>query len=170
VQSSRLQSAVADLTAASDVLLVDTATGISDNVVSWLQAANEVLVVTSPDPAAIVDAYAVLKLLAGLDSRRRLLLLVNNVRDEQEASAVHQRLESAVCEFLHTNLVAFGHVLRDPLLQEAVRRRQPIVTFLPDSPSSACFTRLARRLLAEAPGTTRIAPRTEPAELVTATK
>ena len=146
-QRGRLHSALSELAGSTDLLLIDTATGISDNVVSWLEAADDVLVVTSPDPTAIVDAYAVLKLVQRLDPAKRLQLLVNEVSDEAEARVVHARLDAAVREFLRSRLELFGHVVHDPALAEAVRRREPIVTLHPDAPASRCFRRLARKLL-----------------------
>jgi flagellar biosynthesis protein FlhG len=147
-QQQRLSSGLRGLAASTDLLLVDTATGISDNVVAWLEAADEVLLVTSPDPAAIVDAYAVVKLLARMDAGKELSLLVNKVRNRHEAVAVHDGLRVAVREFLDRELDFFGHVLRDGLLEEAVRHRQPVVTYLPEAPASRCFRRLAGRLVA----------------------
>ena len=146
-QRGRLHAALAELADTTDVLLVDTATGIADNVVSWLETADQVLVVTSPDPAAVVDAYAVIKLIQRLDPAKRLEILVNDVSDEAEARSVHARLDAAVREFLRTELELFGHVVHDPALADAVRRREPIVTLHPDAPASRCFRRLARKLL-----------------------
>jgi flagellar biosynthesis protein FlhG len=154
-QQLRLRAALSGLAGSTDVLLVDTATGISDNVVTWLRAADEVLVVTSPDPAAIVDAYAVFKLLVRIDADKPLALLVNLSRDEEEAAAVHEGIAAAVREFLHGELPLFGHVVRDPALEEAARRRHPIVTLRPSSPASRCFRRLARALLAGPPSPAR---------------
>src|SRR5437667_2605702 len=91
----RLVSALAELELQADVILIDTGAGISPNVLSFTRAADHVLVVTTPEPTAITDAYAVVKVLSrdrdSFVSERRVSLLVNQVRNSNEAKVVHGR-------------------------------------------------------------------------------
>jgi flagellar biosynthesis protein FlhG len=146
---ARVAEGIEELRRQSDVLLIDTAAGISENVSSMLLAADRVLVVTSPDPTALVDAYAVLKLLATADGDKPASLLINGVADAAEAERVHHKLDAACQRFLHRGVPLHGHVLHDSRLEEAVRRQEAVVESDPLAPSSRCFERLARRLATE---------------------
>jgi len=146
-QRTRLGGALTSVAETSDVVLVDTATGISDNVVHWLTAATDVVIVTADDPAAWLDAYAVLKLVHQL-GQHRVSLLVNRVATEALARSVHHRIASTAERHLGIDLTLFGWVVDDPMLAAAARRRTPVARLMPSAPSSRCFRRLARNLLA----------------------
>src|SRR2546421_9413185 len=88
----RLVAALAELEHQTDVILIDTGAGISPNVLSFARAADHVLVVTTPDPTAITDAYAVIKVISRDGTDRRVSLLVNQVRSAEEAKAVYERI------------------------------------------------------------------------------
>ncbi|MGE3276361.1 MAG: MinD/ParA family protein [Vicinamibacterales bacterium] len=129
-----------------DFLLLDTAAGVSDNVVDLMAACQRVLVVTSPDPSALVDGYAVVKLVAGEAPGADLGLVVNQARTPEEASLVFRHLETAARRFLGRRLSFYGSIPHDPALGEAVRAQQALVDLVPQAPASRSFRLLASRL------------------------
>jgi flagellar biosynthesis protein FlhG len=152
----RIVRALAELEERADIILIDTGAGISPNVLSFTRAADHVLVVTTPEPTAITDAYAVVKVLhrdaaagqMGMSEpvERRVSLLVNQVRTPAEARVVHDRIAKVARQFLGVSVYDAGHVLADEAVQTAVRARTPFVLSSPNSPASRCITQLAMRL------------------------
>jgi len=145
-QWQRLQDALDEVEGSVDFLLVDTASGISDNVIDMLAFAERVLVVTSIEPTAVVDAYAVIKLMSSANSLKEIGLLVNNARDATDAQLVFAQLEVAAQRFLHRRLTYYGFIAHDPAIREAVLMQRPIVDHRPQSAASRCFRLLAARL------------------------
>ena len=130
-----------------DFLLIDTGAGISDNVVELLLMAERVVVVTSFDPAAIVDAYAVIKILtherAGERNRRRRQRDAQTPRRRSPCSASSM----SPPEFLNRTLRFFGYIVSTiPAVREAVLGQRPVVEHQPQAPASRCFRILASRL------------------------
>ena len=113
-----------------------------------LRASERVLVVTSLDPTAVVDAYAVIKMLAGGDPDSEIGVLVNNARDLDEAELVFRQLDVAAKRFLNRRLTNYGFIVQDPSVREAVLVQRPVVDHLPQSAASRCFRILATRLAA----------------------
>jgi flagellar biosynthesis protein FlhG len=146
VQWRRFHKIIQAVSAELDFLLIDTAAGISDNVVDLLQLAERVLVVTSYDPAAIVDAYAMIKILTTAGRKRDIGIVVNAARDAEEAGLVFRQLDIAATKFLDRSLRFDGYIVSDPGIREAVLGQRPIVDHLPQAPASRCFRILASRL------------------------
>jgi len=146
VQWRRFHKIIQAVSAELDFLLIDTAAGISDNVVDLLQLAERVLVVTSYDPAAIVDAYALIKILTTAGKKKDIGIVVNAVRDADEAGLVFRQLDIAATKFLDRSLRFDGYIVSDPGVREAVIGQRPIVDHLPQAPASRCFRILASRL------------------------
>jgi len=145
-QWGRFESLIARLVADLDFLLIDTAAGISNKVIDVLALVDRVLVVTSPEPAAIVDAYATVKILAGSNFDRELGIVVNSARDAEEAGLVYRQLDIATSRFLGRSLRFHGFVVQDPAVRDAVLGQRPVVEHLPQAPASGCFRVLAWRL------------------------
>ena len=145
-ERARLMDQMRSLEEEADLILIDTGAGVGPNVLGFLVAADQILVVTTPEPTAITDAYAVIKTVCkqadGLDIR----LLVNMVRDEREARAVYDRVSGVCGKFLNIIPRYAGHILSDTRVPHAVRRRQPFVLEHPTSPASVCVHRLAHRI------------------------
>jgi flagellar biosynthesis protein FlhG len=159
----RIVDALAELEERADVILIDTGAGISPNVLAFTRAADQVLIVTTPEPTAITDAYAVVKVLsrhADAGGRgayghgpavphepdRRISLLVNQVRSQEEARAVHDRIAKVARQFLNVSVFDAGHMMADEHVPAAVRRRTPFVLSHPRCPASQCIEQLAMRL------------------------
>jgi flagellar biosynthesis protein FlhG len=142
----RIVDALAELEETTDIILIDTGAGISPNVLSFTRAADHVLVVTTPEPTAITDAYAVIKVISRDGTDRQISLLVNQVRSPGEARVVHERIAKVARQFLNINVLDAGHIVSDEQVSLSVRRRTPFVLGSPKSPAAACVGQLAMRL------------------------
>ena len=142
----RLVDALGELEQQCDIILIDTGAGISPNVLAFARAADHVLVVTTPEPTAITDAYAVIKVISRDGTDRRISLLVNQVRSNDEAKAVHERIAKVAKQFLGVSVLDGGHVVADEQVLLAVRKRVPFILSAPKCPASQCISQLAMRL------------------------
>ena len=145
-QWTRLADALTDISRSLDFLLIDTASGISNNVLDVIGLADYALVVTSYEPAAVVDAYALVKLLTAIKPSREIGILVNSSRDAAEADLVFRQLSLAADRFLGRGLRYDGFVEVDPQVREAVMDQSPVVGRDGQGPADRCFRRLAQRL------------------------
>ncbi len=145
----RMIQSMGELEAQADVIVIDTGAGISPNVLAFTRGADDVLVVTTPEPTAITDAYAVVKVLNRQENNlpgRRVSLLVNMALSPNEGAAVYERISKVARQFLGVGLLDAGYILSDPAVPLAVRRRVPFSIASPDSPASRCVQQLAARL------------------------
>ncbi len=147
----RIVDSMAELEEMFDVLIIDTGAGINANVLCFTRAADHVLIVTTPEPTAITDAYAVAKVMVRDGQERQMSLLVNQVRSAQEGRAVYERIAKVARQFLGIGIFDAGYVFADENVPMAVRRRNPFVLSAPRSLASACVTQLATRLQQERP-------------------
>jgi flagellar biosynthesis protein FlhG len=145
---------VDSLEGAFDVLLLDTGAGISPNVLFFAMAAQETMVVLTPEPTALTDAYALIKVLSSRYAEHGFGILVNMARTEWEARKTFTHLARVAERFLHVSLRYVGHIPYDPEVPEAVRRQQPVSQLAPAAPASRAFDDLAEYVLA-APATPR---------------
>ena len=132
-QLEELLAAFRVLDARMDYILFDTPAGISLTVTAFLEPSDRVVLVTMPEPTAVTDAYALIKVLARRGRRDRIGVLVNQA-DKAEGRLIFRGLALVTEQFLNTSLDFLGHVPRDPLVGEAVRRQRPIALAYPDSP------------------------------------
>jgi flagellar biosynthesis protein FlhG len=151
-QWERLSESVARYAATQDYLLIDTAAGVSDNVIQLLVGAERVVVVTSLEPSAMVDAYATIKILTAADAGKDIAILVNGARDAAEGELVYRQLDVAATRFLKRGLRYCGYVPYDPAVREAVLVQRAIVDHRPQCPASRCFRVLATRIAGLGPG------------------
>jgi flagellar biosynthesis protein FlhG len=129
-----------------DFLLLDTATGIGDSVIDVLDLADYVLLVTSYDPAAVLDAYAVIKLVSALRRQTPIGVVVNGVRAAADADAVYQQIALATERYLGRTLRNEGYIPDDEALRESTIAQTLLVGSDTASPAADCIRRLARRL------------------------
>jgi len=137
---------VASLSSSYDVILLDCGAGISRSVLSFGLAADTVLIVTTPEPTAITDAYAMVKVLSRELTDRTIGLVVNQAVSRREAQQVYERIATVAARFLHVAVMDFGYVLQDDAVQTAVRRRKPVLLSQPGSAARACITAVASKL------------------------
>ncbi len=149
----QLQKVIAEIEPRFDHVLLDTGAGISDVVLYTVSLARDVLVVVTPEPTSLTDAYATIKVLAQTQGRRRFDLVVNQTRKMGEGRAVRQQLQQVVDRFVNPGLDApvrldlLGEVPSDPAVRESVQRRQLLQELLPGSPAAVGLSALAGKLM-----------------------
>ena len=146
---ARLSQVLARLYKHFDLVLVDTAAGIGASVLWFNTMVDRNIVVLTPDPTAITDAYALIKVHSQRHQRRRFALVVNQVGDAAEGRQVFDKLESVARRFLSAELTYLGGVEADPAVSRAVRQQQPFVTTFADSAAARSVRRIADGLLAD---------------------
>jgi flagellar biosynthesis protein FlhG len=158
-QRMRLRDVLDEFRHQLDFLLIDTAAGISDNVVETVCLAERVALVTSLEPSAVVDAYATAKVLTQASPSTEIGVVVNSVRDGDEAGLAFKQLDVAATRFLGRTLRFYGFIAEDRALRESVLVQRAVVDHLPQAVSSRCFRILASRLagLGRGPGGLRLA-------------
>jgi flagellar biosynthesis protein FlhG len=129
-----------------DVLVIDTAAGISDAVTSFVHAAQEVLVVVCDEPTSIADAYALIKVLNRDHGMFKFNILANMVRSPKEAQQLFGKLRAGTDRFLDVALKYVGAIPYDEMLRNSVKKRQPVLTAYPRSASSMAFKSLAKEI------------------------
>lgn len=133
---------------AADVIIIDTSAGVSHNVLSFVAAADEVLIVTTPEPTAITDAYGIIKIIATeIDNLNLgLKLVVNRVKSVVEGRKVAERVINIAGQFLNLKVDYLGYVYEDPAVQNAVLRQKPFLIMDPKGKASICLRHLVSRL------------------------
>jgi flagellar biosynthesis protein FlhG len=145
MQHAGLIQAFSELSFDLDVLMVDTAAGISNSVVSFTRAAHEVLVVVCDEPASLTDAYALMKVLNRDHGVRRFNVLSNMSHSAQEGREMFAKLLKVADRFLDATLTYMGTVPYDEYLIKAVKRQRPVVDTYPRSRAATAFKNLAQK-------------------------
>jgi flagellar biosynthesis protein FlhG len=130
-----------------DVLLIDTGAGINSDVAYLNAAATEVIVVATPEPTSIADAYALMKVMSQDYRVRRFKLLVNMVDNPKEALGVYNNLLNVADRFLNIQIEYLGHILDDRRVSQSVVARKIVCEAFPDSAASRCFELVSKTLL-----------------------
>ncbi len=150
-QQLLLQDEFEQLAPTIDVLLIDTGAGISSNVLFFAVAAQEILVVATPEPTSLTDAYALMKVLSRQFSEKRFRLLVNMARSPQDGQEVFRKLGVVADRFLNIAIDYVGAVPQDDYVAMAVRQQRAVTDLFPSAPASREFQRLAKAVAQWAP-------------------
>jgi len=136
-----------------DILLIDTGAGISSNVIYFNLAVQERIVVVTPEPTSITDAYALIKVMFMQHGTKKFIILMNMVRNEKEAVSVYKHLSRVIEKFMGSiSLDYAGYIPYDKHLNKSVNRREPVTCCYPQSSSSQSFKKLAEYLLDQTGG------------------
>lgn len=146
-QRMGLFGAVDSLEDEFDVLIVDTGAGIGSNAVSFAAGAQEVIIVTTPEPTSIRDAFAMIKVLGTKCRVQSVKLLPNMVTGAAEASSVHAKLQDLAARFFDIQVDLIGHVVQDGAATKAIRNGQPLVVQYPRSPAARCLQAVSKQLM-----------------------
>ncbi len=130
----------------TDLLIIDTGAGLGHTVTNFLQAADDIIMVTTPEPTALTDAYGLLKSLRREAGEVPIHLVINRVRTETDALATFKRLETAVRKFLDGTLNFMGWVYDDPLVGRSVMQQNPLGISYPDSSAYRCIQWIAGKV------------------------
>jgi flagellar biosynthesis protein FlhG len=129
-----------------DIFLIDTAAGISSNVMYFNTTAQEIMVVVSPEPTSITDAYALMKVLSLKYSQKNFKLIVNLAANSEESREVFRQLSLVTDRFLDITLEYMGHILIDKNMTKSVRKQKVVSEIMPDTEASKCFVTLAKNI------------------------
>ncbi len=132
----------------ADIIIIDTAAGIANNVLQFVAAADEVYVVTTPEPTAITDAYGIIKIITTeiVDRQLNLKLLVNRVHSADEGKRISDRIITIVGQFCGCKVDYIGFVYDDPIVQSSVIRQKPFIVINPTSKPSVCLKHIVGRI------------------------
>lgn len=148
-EKQALLDQVSGLGAMYDIMLIDTAPGIDDNVLYLNSAAQEICVVVTPEPASLADSYALIKVLHQRCRENRFSIICNQVKDESDGRKLFERLDSVAARFLYVSLDYLGSVPSDPVLKQCTRAQQIVSKVQPEASSSHAIHKLAQGLNGE---------------------
>ncbi len=148
LRCERLLRSLSEIESGCDLILIDTAPGIHRATLHLARAADEVVIVTTPEPTSLTDAYASLRLIRSKPSAVEPWIVVNQASDRLEAQATAERIRATAKRFLSFEPEFLGFVLDDPAVSTAVRRQEPLVRLFPESRAADCIDALAQRLIA----------------------
>ena len=129
-----------------DMMFIDTAAGISHNVVDFVLAAQEVIVITTPEPTAITDAYAMIKVISQRE-KTDIGIIVNMAYSSRQAQEIAERIIMAARRFINARAHFMGHILTDAAVSDAVSAQQPLIFKYPRSSAAQCINALASKIL-----------------------
>lgn len=145
-EQANLIRAFGHLTTPVDVLIVDTAAGISPSVISFTKAAQEIIVVVCDEPASITDAYALIKVLNKEHGVKSFQILPNMVKDLEHGKKLYKKLANVADMYLDVSLRLLGSIPMDEKLKDAVRRQTAVIERYPHSASSIAFQQLVKKI------------------------
>lgn len=131
----------------ADVILIDTGAGLSENVISFVHAAREVILVTTPEPTSITDAYALIKTITHKDKAKNIKVVVNRADNPAEAFNILDKLNVVTQKFLGIKLHKLGYILNDACVTKAVKIQQPFVLSFSKSEASRNMNDIALTLM-----------------------
>ena len=132
----------------ADIIIIDTGAGIANNVLQFVAAADEVYVVTTPEPTAITDAYGIIKIITTelVDRETNIKLLVNRVHSADEGKRISERIINIAAKFLNYKVDYIGFVYDDPVVQASVIRQKPFIVVNPTSKPAQCIKHIVGRI------------------------
>lgn len=146
-----LVKAIGELNDVADFIIIDTGAGISDQVLEFVMASPEVLLVSTPEPSSLTDSYSLLKALYKnpnfISSGTTIHVVANKIMSAEDGQAVYDKLNSVVSQFLHGSLNFLGMIPQDTALERAVRQQKTVSLQEPNSNSAKAFEVLCRNLL-----------------------
>lgn len=135
----------------ADVIIIDTGAGISDQVLEFVLASPEILMITTPDPSSLTDSYSLLKALycnpAFVSSGSKIHVIANRTMSVEDGQAVYDKLNSVVSQFLHGHLSYLGRIPMDENIVKAVRQQKTVSIFAPNSAAAKAFHEIAAKLM-----------------------
>ena len=130
-----------------DVILIDTGAGLSQHVMSFVMAADEVVLVTTPEPTSMTDAYALVKMVSRRDRKKRIHILVNKAESVKEAEEIANKLSVVSEKFLSLKLLKLGYILYDDTVTKSVKMQKPFCISHPKSQAAKNIMEVAENLL-----------------------
>lgn len=133
----------------ADIILIDTGAGLSDSVLSFVMAADEVILVTTPEPTSLTDAYALIKAVSARDKKKKINLIVNRAEDEKEAKDITNKISLVVKRFLEIELNSLGFILQDHAIVKSVKQQIPFYIAYPNCNASKNIKDITKKIIAK---------------------
>ena len=144
-------SAINELNSMYDFIIIDTGAGVSEQVMEFVAASNEIVLVTTPEPTSITDSYSLLKALykrPDFDPSKACIRVISNrAASKEDGSIVFNKINSVVMQFLNGSLEYLGYVPSDAMVEKAVRQQKILSIYDPTSKAARSFEEIAKRLL-----------------------
>lgn len=153
---TRLATELSNVAARYDVVIIDCPPGTSRSVMSYIQASDTSLLVVTPEPTSLLDAYALVKAVWAAKPDANVRLLVNNVRNEKQSDEVTEKFEALIGRFLSRSIETTGYVRTDKSVPSSVQTRTPFVEGAPKSAASRDLDTVIETLLEMPQGETRV--------------
>ena len=150
-QFTRVISSFNQLDGMADFILLDTGAGISRDVSNFLQAADEIVIVTTPEPHAMTDAYAIIKVMHSLQSTAKKRLIINKAEGELEAGIIASRLTRVVKQYLSEDLDFLGGVEEDKMISRSLKKQCPLLIMEPSCAPAKSIRKIADKLIGVPP-------------------
>ncbi|MFO7749555.1 MAG: P-loop NTPase [Desulfobacteraceae bacterium] len=131
-----------------DFLIFDTSAGISPQVISFCMASTDILLVVTPEPTSLTDAYAMLKLLSKKRYSSTVKIVINRVKNKKEAETAYFHLKETVKQFLAIDISPLGMVVKDKHVGMAVISQTPFSMVFPDAPATKCIKQISQKIAA----------------------
>jgi len=131
----------------ADILLIDTGAGLGHTVINFISASDEVIVVLTPEPPSMTDAYGLIKSIKNQSSGSNISVVVNRVRSDNEAKQSYERLELAVFRFLGMKINFLGWIYDDPAVGRSVMQQSPVGISMPQSNAYKCVQWIAGNVI-----------------------
>lgn len=146
-QLERLIKNISLLDKLYDIILIDTGAGLSENVMSFVMAADEVVLVTTPEPTAITDAYALIKMISNRDKSKEIKVIVNKAEMPKEAEDVFNKISMVSEKFLSLRLTKLGYILNDDNVVRSVKRQEPFYLSYPKCEAAKQIRQIAEHIM-----------------------
>ena len=131
-----------------DIIIIDTSAGVSKNVLSFVAAADEVVIITTSEPTAITDAYGIIKVIATEveNMNLNLKMIINRVDSAAEGKRIADRMIKIAAQFLNLKVEYLGFIYNDPAVTKAVLKQKPFIIAEPNGKASGCLKHIVSRL------------------------
>ena len=131
----------------ADIILIDTGAGLSNSVLSFVLAAQEIIIISTPEPTSIMDAYAMIKIISLRGKSGKIKVIINRVEDVTEGNIAFEKLKNAANQFLSIDLYKLGYIFEDKNVVKSVKRQIPFTIEYPNSIVSKNVRNIAMKLI-----------------------
>ena len=135
----------------ADIILIDTGAGLTDSVINFSKAADEIILVTTPEPTSVTDAYSLIKVLCKNNLIPNIKLLVNRVEDDEEGKEIFNKLYRVSKKFLNIEINELGYLPYDKNLIKSVKLQEPVCISFPNSEISRAFWKISYKITEDEP-------------------
>lgn len=130
-----------------DFILIDTGAGASNQVINMVKASRETIIITTPEPTALTDAYAMIKILKSLESIPEMFIVINRIESKKEGEEIYFKLNRVSHRFLGLDLKLLGYIPDDDNMRKAVKKQQPISILYPKAPATKSINEICKEIL-----------------------